>query len=136
VNSMALANVWRVRMVRCKESGLTVTEYCRQNNLQKKGYYYWKRRIAQLDEQEELFSSCNAVAARASQVASSRCTVKKPSANWLQVETPVIVAASTLQHSSSSCITLKISGAEIEISQGFNPDLLRSVVTALCAQPC
>lgn len=37
--------LWTGRIRECKASGLTVKEWCRQNGLGDKSYYYWMRKI-------------------------------------------------------------------------------------------
>lgn len=37
--------LWTERIRECKASGLTVKEWCRQNGLGDKSYYYWMRKI-------------------------------------------------------------------------------------------
>ena len=36
---------WAERMRKCRESGLTVTEWCQQNSINPKTYYYHLRKI-------------------------------------------------------------------------------------------
>jgi len=107
------ANLWRERMSACKSSGLSVTEYCRQNGLRARGYYYWKLRLAKTDD-------CT----------SAPTSSSDPNSTWLCVETETVQPASQRQS-----LTVKICGAEIEVGPDFNAVLLRSVVHALGAQP-
>ena len=112
------AQLWRDRIAACKVSGFTVTEYCRQNNVQKKSYYYWKRRLA-----------------ITAAVSSSADSSKDTAADWLSVETSSsrsISEALPLQ----STLVVRVSGAEIEVGADFNPVLLRAVVSALGPQSC
>ena len=39
-----LAN-WTARIAACRGSGMTVREWCRENGLSEKTYYYWQRRL-------------------------------------------------------------------------------------------
>lgn len=110
----ANASVWRARMAACKDSGLQVTEFCLQNGLRTRGYFYWKRRLARTDN-----------------AASSERATNTLSTDWLCVEPNAPLAPVRQQ-----TLTVKISGAEIEVGADFNPSLLRSVVIALGALPC
>lgn len=42
-------SLWRERIDNKKASGLRLTDWCVQNQLSKHAYYYWKRKIADLD---------------------------------------------------------------------------------------
>jgi len=44
-----LWNTWRARLVECSNSGLPITEFCRQNDLNPRKYYYWKVQIERAD---------------------------------------------------------------------------------------
>jgi len=110
----AIATMWRGRMAACEASGLPVTEYCRQNGVQKSGYYYWKRRLARRDNNVAVLVPANT-----------------PTADWLCLEpnAPVVVCR-------QQTLTIKVCGAQIEVGADFNPALLRSVVQALGTQSC
>ena len=41
----ATLNEWASRIKEQKSSGLSVSEWCRQNNLSKNMYFYWKRQL-------------------------------------------------------------------------------------------
>ena len=41
----ATLNEWAYRIKEQKSSGLSVSEWCRQNNLSKDKYFYWKRQL-------------------------------------------------------------------------------------------
>ena len=58
---LAVRNEYRLREwtqihQRCKESGLSNREYCRQNGISEKTFYYWLRKLreAAIDKQPEL----------------------------------------------------------------------------------
>ena len=69
---------------------------------------YWKRRLAAMPPQ--------------------------PSVNqtWMAVN----VVAPTPVPLTSGGVTVRIAGAAIELTPGFDPGMLRAVVTALAARPC
>jgi hypothetical protein len=38
--------LWQTHLDNCKTSGMSIREYCRQNNLRQSSYYYWKSRLS------------------------------------------------------------------------------------------
>jgi hypothetical protein len=106
-------DIWRDRLAACRENELSVSEYCQQYGLATRRFYYWKLRIAKLDE---------GLAVKDKPIA--------PSDKWLCIEPEPAVAPHR------DFVVVKIAGAEIEIGTGFNPTLLRSVVKALGPDPC
>jgi hypothetical protein len=114
-------DLWRGHMEACRVSGLKVSEYCKKHSLATRRYYYWKLRVE-----------------RSGHIETKGKSGKSPACGqWLCVEpigagNPLADAApSTPDH-----LTLRISGAEIDIHSGFNPTLLRSIVQALGVKPC
>lgn len=103
-----LAELWRERLDDYAESGGTVHEWCRFNSVSEHRYYYWKRRLAAVPPQ--------------------------PSVNqtWMAVN----VVDPTPVPLTSGGVTVRIAGAAIELAPGFDPGMLRAVVTALAAIPC
>jgi hypothetical protein len=94
---------WRDRLSEYRSSGLTVAAWCRKNGLSEFTYYYWRRRIASS-------SACAPTAVVEQQ--------------WLPLA--VTVEGSTVQQ-----LTVRIGRAEIDVSAGFDPGLLASVVKVL-----
>lgn len=45
IKKQVLKTEWSERIRQCSESGLTVAEWCRQNNINPKAYYYHLRKI-------------------------------------------------------------------------------------------
>ena len=41
----SMINTWRERVMECKTSGLTVAEWCEQNHINKKTYFYWQKPV-------------------------------------------------------------------------------------------
>ncbi len=41
----SMINAWRERVMECKTSGLTVAEWCEQNHINKKTYFYWQKPV-------------------------------------------------------------------------------------------
>jgi hypothetical protein len=113
MKSSSRIDSWRDRLAECRASELRVSEYCQRNGLATRRFYYWKLRIAKLDETLPVKGKKTA-----------------PSDKWLCVEPEPAIAPHR------DVVVVKIAGAEIEIVSGFNPTLLRSVVKALGPAPC
>ena len=41
-------NLWIERIKACKSSGMTATDWCGQNGISVKSYYYWHNRISKM----------------------------------------------------------------------------------------
>ena len=104
----ALAQEWRERLEDFADSEMTVAAWCDFNRVSPYQYYYWRRRL-KADE-----------------------TDKAVNGRWMTlsvVDTPPAPAA-------SGGLTIRIAGAEIEVTEGFDPNRLRAVVSALATKPC
>jgi hypothetical protein len=104
----ALAQEWRERLEDFAESDLTVLQWCDFNRLSIHQYYYWRRRLATTKTQEPA----------------------NPHFMPVQVVdlAPVCIAPGG--------VSIRIAGALIEVSNGFDPALLRAIVGALATPPC
>ncbi len=115
MNNQQLLDFWRGHIAACRVSGLQVTEYCKNHSLATRRYYYWKLRV---ERSARIDTNCKPGKTTAS-------------GQWLCVEPTVDAVPSALDH-----LTVRVSGAEIDVHSGFNAALLRSVVQALSVQPC
>jgi hypothetical protein len=103
----ALAQEWRDRLEDFAHSEMTVQQWCDFNALPVHQYYYWRRRLA----------------------------TPKTDHNAL----PTWMALSVIEPAplpTAPALTLHIAGAEIQITPGFDPSLLRAVVGALATTAC
>lgn len=51
----AKCEIWTRRITECRQSGLTVAKWCREQNLDKSSYYRWERQLLKgVNPQEEL----------------------------------------------------------------------------------
>jgi len=109
LNQAELAALWRKRLDDIVSSELTVEKWCEINGTTVRQYGYWRKRLGY-----------------------TQVKCRPRSTQWIAVtcEEPLP------QHSSTTALTLRIAGAEIDLQPGFNPDLLRSIVAALAAKPC
>ena len=102
-----LAQTWRARFAACAQSGLSIQKWCALNGTTYRQYGYWKQRLAVLPAPE----------------------LQEP--QWAVVETDEVrpVVAET-------CLTVRISGAEVDVAPGFDAALLRAIVLALGSPAC
>ena len=105
----ALAQEWRERLDDFAESEMTVQEWCDFNRLSLHQYYYWRRRLASTNSQKAM------------------------SPSFLPVE---VVDTPPLPIPPPGGIRIRIAGAEIQVSAGFDPERLRAVVAALSTSSC
>ena len=78
-------NLWRQRIAKCRKSNLTVTEWCAKHQISEGTYYYWHKRIAQLDDTEKnvpVFADVTPALVKESQTFSTDLTI---SCNQLQM---------------------------------------------------
>ena len=104
--SPELLELWRERVAAVKQSGMTAKQWCEQHGIRPNLFYYWKHQL-------------------------SRVQNDVPKTDWL----PAVVNEQVAERGQDS-ITLRVSGGVIEVSSGFNPKLLRAVVTALGSEQC
>lgn len=103
-----LAQQWRERLDDFAASQRSVPDWCDFNRVTPDRYDYWRRRWAHTKEPQP----------------------QKPCFMAVDlVDTPAVAAA-------PRPLTLQIAGARIEVSEDFNPALLRAVVAALATPSC
>ena len=104
------AENWRTLIQNCQQSGQTVVNWCEQNNINIKTYYYWLRRLRKLElegaELPALVSEDKPVA------------FKK-----LEVQTPVA--------RTQAAVIIRIHNATVEISEGTSQQTIQAVLLAL-----
>lgn len=103
----ALAQEWRDRLEDFAQSEMTVQQWCDFNALPVHQYQYWRRRLA------------------------AKKIDHHDNATWMALS-----VVPTLLLPTSPALTLRIAGAQIEITPGFDPGLLRAVVGALATPQC
>lgn len=96
---------WEEMVCRWEASGLSQIEFCRQNDLNRNRFNYWKRRV-------------------------KKCAISIP-----LVQLGGLPALSGKYHSDGATLGLLIDGRfRIEIPDGFNPVTLEQLVHTLCRQ--
>ena len=56
VNIIRIEN-WKRLILEANNSGLSKTEWCRQNNISSKTFFYWQRKVRLMEAQKALSSS-------------------------------------------------------------------------------
>jgi hypothetical protein len=102
-----LAQEWRERLDDFAQANSTVADWCYFNHVSVHQYYYWKRRLAALQPQP----------------------TQQP--GFLPVE---VVETAPLP--AATGVTVRIAGAKIELTPGFDAATLRAVVVALAGIAC
>jgi hypothetical protein len=103
-----LAQEWRERLQDFAESEMTVQAWCNFNRVSLHQYYYWRRRL------------------------NTDKTNPAVKGRWMAVS----VVDTLPNPTAPSGITLHIAGAQIQVTAGFDPSILRAVVQALATQTC
>lgn len=103
----ALAQEWRDRLEDFAQSEMTVQQWCDFNALPVHQYYYWRRRLA------------------------TPKTDHNDNTGWIALS---VIEPAPLP--TPSGLTLRIAGAQIDVTAGFDPGLLRAVVGALATTAC
>lgn len=114
----ARLSLWLERIRACKSSGLSVKEWCKQNGLTDKNYYYWMRKI-----KREAFETLQEQAS-VEEIPFQKKTV------FSQISLPVSYTEST-----GTAAILHINGIRIEIQNGASANTIHallSTVQTLC----
>ena len=53
MNADQRVEVWTQRIADCRSSEKSVRDWCEENGISKKTYYYWKRRIFKKEQEQE-----------------------------------------------------------------------------------
>lgn len=101
-----LSQQWRSRILACRQSGLSIQRWCELNGTTYRQFGYWRKRLERMQAPD----------------------VQEQQWATLEVLEPAPAPVPSL--------TVHIAGAEILLSADFDPDLLRSVVSALGGNPC
>ena len=129
-----LTAIWRQRIEEAAESSMSIKDWCLQNGVGLSRFYYWNHRLRAL-EAEAAASTGSDCATGLVQIQPERIREFGPleavSHQWLCVEP---VSETVRPH--RDCLTIRVSGAEIDVHTGFNAALLRSIVKALGVDPC
>ena len=94
---------WAKKIEAQRQSGLSITKWCQKHGVNDKTFYKWKRTLKTNDQ-----------------------TITEPPTGWCQVQPkPAATELTVLKLTVNNRIT-------IELQPGFDPQLLRDVLTVLC----
>ena len=100
--------LWRARLQACSASDMTVKHWCETQGCTLSQYYYWKRRLNPATPADK----------------------KSEPQQWLAVDLDKTVPPT------NPAIKLSIGRTQIEVRQGFDPNLLRDIVEAIGRTTC
>ena len=110
VKNQMRAENWRTLIQACRQSGQTVVNWCEQNNVNSKTYYYWLRKLRtqELDGKELPVPVPD----------------EKPVAfKKLEVQTPVT--------NTQAAVIIRLPNAIVEITEGTSQQTIQAVLLAL-----
>jgi hypothetical protein len=107
---------WMKHVAQQPASGLSVTQYCERNGIERKSFYNWQSKARLLSQRASLAQ------------AQTRSSAEQP-----QRFVPVRIASSAIQAvpSSSACILQLGSGVRLEMASLPSPDWLATVMLGL-----
>lgn len=100
--------MWRQRVIECRSSGLTVKQWCENNNIHFKLYCYWQRKV--WDAEVKMM------------------TQKEQQPAIPQVQFAEISLPATTQKSETADIVLRCGNWSIEIRNTASGELVRQIV--------
>jgi len=101
--------LWRGRIAAKEASGLSARAWCAQNGITPNLFYSWKHSLSRME---------------------------KPAAGSMWLPAILCDEGVAADPGGEGCIVVRVGGAEIEVHNGCNLELLRCVLHALGAQPC
>lgn len=102
---------WREMIKRHKESGLTIRQWCEENNISHGKYYYWLRVI----REESLIQAGTLAVSGQTQFAELKRTIEEKS------QSP----------HNGTCAVIRSNGNEVEILNGADPNTLEAILKIL-----
>lgn len=94
---------WSERIMKCRNSGMTVRRWCQENGIAEKSYFYWQRRLFETLSRKQ------------------------------EAAEPTFAEVTPLRsvHSGKVAVTVRISGAEAEICNGADAATVETVLRIL-----
>lgn len=119
VKHQMLLSEWSVRIHDCQTSGLKVQEWCNQNGLNIKTYYYWLRKV----REQSLACIPNKIPVASEMNAATIVAEEKITFKQLEVQVPVPrVQAAVIVH---------LPSATLEVTDGASKETVEAVLLAL-----
>ncbi len=109
-------NFWTDRIKECRTSGMTVADWCEQNNIGVKNYYYWMRKIKR-EAFESLPSNC---IEKVPVVTNSNMPV------FSKINLPV-----RINPESHTAVSIRMNGIVIDIQDGASEMTIQNTLRAI-----
>jgi hypothetical protein len=119
----AKLNEWAVRFAEQKASGLSVTEWCRQNNLSQYKFFYWKRLL----KEEAIEQALPDIVPLAILSVPNNKSQAIPNTTEVAGET----CASCTSFASNPCARLFINGICVELDPSAPESFIRNLIQAV-----
>lgn len=112
MENLELRTVWTERIRACRASGLKATTWCAANNVKIDQYKYYLQQQRKVER-------------------SGTKPFNETGARWLSVEVSASNPLEATRTRSQKTLLIKVGNASMEISSGFDPELLTEAVRAL-----
>ena len=115
---------WAAKISECQNSGLHITEWCSQHNIDTHAYYYWLKQLREetLDHIPEL-ANINFPAVKAEAVPSNITSADNITFKKLEVKTPL--------PNTQAAVIVHLPSATIEVTNGATKETVEAVLLAL-----
>ena len=121
----ARLNEWATRITEQKSSGLSVVEWCRQNNTSKDKFFYWKRLL-----KDEAFSQMLPEIVPLA-MGSSVALPSQPQSTSPAHTSGCTTCTSCTTFTPNSCARISINGITIELDSSASEHFIRSLIKAV-----
>ena len=123
IKHQVLLSKWADLIKSCQTSGMTVQNWCAQNNINAKTYYYWLKRVREQAIQNlPQADSCTQIATR-----QQKSLVREPEGDitfkQLEVQSPI--------QGMQAAVIIKLPQASIEVANDATQRTLEAVLLAL-----
>lgn len=124
VKHQLLLQQWAVKISECQNSGQSVVQWCRLNNIDPKRYYYWLSQLRKqtLDNIPEL-ASINFPAVKAASTPSNITSVDDIIFKKLEVKSPI--------PNTQAAVIVHLPSATLEVTNGASKETVEAVLLAL-----
>jgi hypothetical protein len=115
---------WSQVILERKESGMTVTAYCKSAGLRRRGYYYWQKKLREC--------AYPGLSETANTTKLSK-TLNKPTGKTTEIPNGWAVCEVSKSKPQSASIQIEIGQCRINAGEDINPELLAKVCRVLVA---
>ena len=132
VNKKLQLQSWTDQLIAFKRSGQTVKQWCQENSVARKTFYYRRKRI----QEEILVAVESGNRMQIPEASSSLLPIKQPTtttlkANSLKKQEKPVFAALSMPQVMSAAVTVRLDEISIDIQNGADDDLIEQVLGLL-----